>query len=175
MSILALQSSWWWRGSWLLYLICLPGVSWWLSGSSSRCHGVVCGLWLWYFLIILTYYFLYFDLVLYLCSNLKWPNEYVMIASNIIKMTFYTGTHVSLNLLNEFSAGLAFYRFFTKSLINPIIQEHELLILFIIHVHIHVLWNIILAWFFFKIWSKLCTYRWHWCHFLALLKVVDRF
>ena len=32
-------------------------VSWWLSGSSSRCHGVVCSLWLWYFLIILTYYF----------------------------------------------------------------------------------------------------------------------
>ena len=29
-------------------------VSWWLSGSSSRCHRVVCGLWLWYFLIILT-------------------------------------------------------------------------------------------------------------------------
>ena len=28
-----------------------------LIGSSSRCHGVVCGLWLWYFLIILTYYF----------------------------------------------------------------------------------------------------------------------
>ena len=43
--------------SWLLCLICLPGVSWWLSGSSSRCHGVVCGLWLWYFLIIPTYYF----------------------------------------------------------------------------------------------------------------------
>ena len=40
----------------LLGLICLPGVSWWLSCSSSRCHGVVCGLWLWYFLIILTYY-----------------------------------------------------------------------------------------------------------------------
>ena len=57
MSILVLQSSWWGRESWLLYLICLPGVSWWLSGSSSRCHGVVCGLWLWYFLIILTYYF----------------------------------------------------------------------------------------------------------------------
>ena len=58
MSILALQSSWLGRESWLLCLICLPGVSWWLSGSSSRCHGVVCGLWLWYFLIILTYYFL---------------------------------------------------------------------------------------------------------------------
>ena len=56
-SILVLQSSWWGRESWLLYLICLPGVSWWLSGSFSRCHGVVCSLWLWYFLIILTYYF----------------------------------------------------------------------------------------------------------------------
>ena len=41
--------------------VCLPGVSWWLSGSSSRCHGVVCGLWLWYFLIILTSYFCYFS------------------------------------------------------------------------------------------------------------------
>ena len=57
-SILVLQSSWWGRESWLLYFICLPGVSRWLSGSSSRCHRVVCGLWLWYFLIILTYYFL---------------------------------------------------------------------------------------------------------------------
>ena len=57
MSILVLQSSWWERESWLLCLICLPGVSWWLSGSSSGCHRVVCGLWLWYFLIILTYYF----------------------------------------------------------------------------------------------------------------------
>ena len=54
MSILVVQSSWWGRESWLLCLICLPGVSWWLSGSSSRCHGVVCGLWLWYFLIIFT-------------------------------------------------------------------------------------------------------------------------
>ena len=56
MSILVLQSSWWGRESWLLCLICLPGDSWWLSGSSSRCHGVVRSLWLWYFLIILTYY-----------------------------------------------------------------------------------------------------------------------
>ena len=54
MSNLVLQSSWWERESWLLCLICLPSVSWWLSGSSSRCHGVVCSLWLWYFLIILT-------------------------------------------------------------------------------------------------------------------------
>ena len=57
MSILVLQSSWWGRESWLLCLICLPGVSWWLSGSFSRCYRVVYGLWLWYFLIILTYYF----------------------------------------------------------------------------------------------------------------------
>ena len=56
-SFLVLQSSWWGRESWLLCLICLPGVSWWLGGSSSRCHGVVSSLWLWYFLIILTYYF----------------------------------------------------------------------------------------------------------------------
>ena len=54
MSILVLQSSWWGWESWLLCLICLPGVSWWLSSSSSWCHGVVCSLWLWYFLIILT-------------------------------------------------------------------------------------------------------------------------
>ena len=57
MSILVLQSSWWGRESWLICIKCLPGVSWWLSGSSSRCHGVVCSLWLWYILIILTYYF----------------------------------------------------------------------------------------------------------------------
>ena len=57
MSVLVLQSSWWGRKSWLLCLICLPGVSWWLSSPSSRCHRVVCGLWLWYFLIILTYVF----------------------------------------------------------------------------------------------------------------------
>ena len=48
MSILVLQSSWWGRESWLVCLICLPGVSWWLSCSSSQCHGVVCSLWLWY-------------------------------------------------------------------------------------------------------------------------------
>ena len=38
MPILVLQSSWWGRESWLLCLVCLPGVSWWLCGSSSRCH-----------------------------------------------------------------------------------------------------------------------------------------
>ena len=57
MSILVLQSSWWGRESWLFCFVCLPGVSWWLGGSSLRCHGVVCGLWLWYFQTIITYYF----------------------------------------------------------------------------------------------------------------------
>ena len=57
MSLLVLQSSWWGRESWLLYFVCLPGVSWLLCGSSSQWHGFVCSLWLWYFLIILTYYF----------------------------------------------------------------------------------------------------------------------
>ena len=49
MSILVLQSSWWGRESWLPCLICLPGVSWWLSGLNSRYYGGVCSLWLWYF------------------------------------------------------------------------------------------------------------------------------
>ena len=56
MSILVLQSSFSGRESWLLCLICLPGVSWWLSGSSFWCHGFVCGLWLgisWSYLLFL--------------------------------------------------------------------------------------------------------------------------
>ena len=69
MSILVLQSSWWGRESWLLCLICLPGALWWLNGSSSRCHGAVCSLWLWYFLIILTYHF-WKPIVVYL---FEWP------------------------------------------------------------------------------------------------------
>ena len=58
MFILVLQSSWWDRESWLLCLVCPSGVSWLLCGSSSWCHGFVCSLWLWYFLIILTFYLL---------------------------------------------------------------------------------------------------------------------
>ena len=57
MSILVLQAFWWGRESGLLYFVCLPCVSWLLCGSSSRCHRFVCSLWLWYFLIILTYFF----------------------------------------------------------------------------------------------------------------------
>ena len=45
MSLLVLQSSWWGRENWLLCLVCLPGISWLLCGSSSRCYGLVCRLW----------------------------------------------------------------------------------------------------------------------------------
>ena len=54
-SIVVLQSSRCGRDSWLLCFVCLRGVSWLLCGSSSRCHGFVYSLWLWYFLIILTF------------------------------------------------------------------------------------------------------------------------
>ena len=56
-SILVLQSSRWGRESWLLCFVCLPGGLRLLWGSSSRCHGVFCSLWLSYFLIILINYF----------------------------------------------------------------------------------------------------------------------
>ena len=42
----------WGREPPLLCFVCLPGVSWVFCGSSSRCHGFVCSLWLRYFLII---------------------------------------------------------------------------------------------------------------------------
>ena len=57
MSILVLQSSWWERESWLLCLVCLPGVSWLLRDSSSWFHGFICSLWLCFFLIKLAYHF----------------------------------------------------------------------------------------------------------------------
>ena len=40
MSILFLQSSWWGRESWLLCLVCLPGVSWWLCGFPRGAMGL---------------------------------------------------------------------------------------------------------------------------------------
>ena len=54
-----------------------PRVSWWLSGSSSRGHEVVCGLWLWYmyFLIILSYYFRISKVLLYIVLNWKHLNR----------------------------------------------------------------------------------------------------
>ena len=66
----SLSSSLHWKATtssiWLFCLACLPGVSWLLCDSSSRCCGFVCNLWLWYFLIILTYYF---------CTSSGWVNS----------------------------------------------------------------------------------------------------
>ena len=76
-SILALQSPWWGRESWLLCFVCLPGVSSVLSGSSSRYHGFVCSLWRWYFLIILTYYFWY-------CVFISMRRLFVMLKTSLV-------------------------------------------------------------------------------------------
>ena len=56
MSILFLQSSWRGRESWLLCFYCLVLLLWVFCGSSSQCPGLVCSVWLWYFLIILTFW-----------------------------------------------------------------------------------------------------------------------
>ena len=89
MSVVVL--SWWGRKSWLLCWICLPAVSWWLSGSSSRCHGVVCGLWLWYLLIILTYYFRINDIRVYMIST-----KYLELAKECLVMCYTCNKAVSL-------------------------------------------------------------------------------
>ena len=77
MPLLVLQLSWWGRESWLLCLVCLSGVLWLLCGFSSWCHGFVCTLWLWYFLIILAYYFFVFLSLSKCCvadfGTLCWP------------------------------------------------------------------------------------------------------
>ena len=113
MSIQVLQSSWWGRESWLLCLICLPGVLWGLSGSSSRCHGVVCSLWLWYFLIILTYYFLYYGnnsksikgrvTILALCtsSHADWYLYKVSWIEHVIALCFVVRYFMSIQVLQS--------------------------------------------------------------------------
>ena len=95
MSILVLQSSWWRRESWLL-CFCLPGVLWWLSGSSLRCHGVVCGLWLWYFLIILTLLFL-------------WHHSYTCISDNIKNISVYLHCSYLLKLTSKRHTSMMFF------------------------------------------------------------------
>ena len=77
MSILILQF-WWGRESWLLRLVCLPGVSWLLFGSSWRYHGFSavcdCGISWSYslFLIVLTKIFLVqFTVIIYTCILIR--------------------------------------------------------------------------------------------------------
>ena len=74
-SLLVLQSSWRGRESWLLCFKCLPDVLWLLvfCGSYSRCLGLVCSVWSWCFLIMLTYFLV--DLAISLCSQF-WPRGY---------------------------------------------------------------------------------------------------
>ena len=100
MSILVLQSSWWGRESWLLCLICLPGVSWWLSGSSSRCHGVVCSLWLWYFLIILTYYFCNIDSSLVKMAHPEITCFYIVIWNLINSKSLWLEMNIQVSKLS---------------------------------------------------------------------------
>ena len=58
MSFLVLQPSWRGRGSWLLCSYCLLDVLLLVMScsSSARCHGLACSLFLWYFLVVLTYF-----------------------------------------------------------------------------------------------------------------------
>ena len=55
----------WGGGGWLLCFDCLPGMLWLLvfCDSSSRCHGLLCSVWLWYFLLI--------SLTFWYCTNCK--------------------------------------------------------------------------------------------------------
>ena len=57
-SFLVLQSSWRGNESWLLYFVWLPGALWLLlfCGSISRYRGLVCSVWLCFFLITLIYF-----------------------------------------------------------------------------------------------------------------------
>ena len=98
---------------------CLVG---WLSSSSLRCRGVVCSLWLWFFLIILTYYFRLFIASLKIlgprpsnpvafdgskafvydctCSDvtfgmLKQTSEGILSFKNWFKLVIFTSSHLS--------------------------------------------------------------------------------
>ena len=66
---LVLQSSWWGRESWLLCFNCLSDVLWLLvfCGFSSRCQGLGCSVWLWYFLMIITCFFVF----VFMCFSLN--------------------------------------------------------------------------------------------------------
>ena len=74
-SILVLQSSWRGRESWLLCYYRLTDVLllYMFCGSSSQCLGLVCSMWLWYFLIKLTCFLPYHTSKFHFnCLNDKW-------------------------------------------------------------------------------------------------------
>ena len=70
---LVLQSSCWGRESWLLWINCLLNALWQsvFCGSSSLWRGLVCGVWLWYFLIILTCFFMHLQSLKFRCHMVK--------------------------------------------------------------------------------------------------------
>ena len=55
---LVLKSSGWGRESWVLYFCCVLNAMFLLSffGPSSRCRGLVCSMYLWHSLVVLTYF-----------------------------------------------------------------------------------------------------------------------
>ena len=57
-TFLVVQSFLWGRESWLLYFCCVLNVMSLLSffGSSSQYNGLVCRMWLWHFLVLLTWF-----------------------------------------------------------------------------------------------------------------------
>ena len=80
---LVLKSSYWRRESLLLCFVCLPGFSWLLYGSSSRCHSFFCSLWLWYYLIILTIFSRG-------GSGVDWLNVFINVFGSFIHKSFVT-------------------------------------------------------------------------------------
>ena len=67
-SFLVLQSSWWGKESWLLFVFLVS------CSSSSRCRELVCSLWLRYFLTILIYFFHTYPL--FKASAKEWDRGY---------------------------------------------------------------------------------------------------
>ena len=91
-SVIVLQSSLRGRENWLLCFNCLSYVLFLLifCGSSSRCHGLVCSVWLWYFLVIFTYFFKVVTIIAYVVSITKKSRntDMTLAVSNILKIWF---------------------------------------------------------------------------------------
>ena len=131
-----LQSSWWGkRESWLLYLNCLPGVLWLLvlCDPFSRRLGLVCSVWLWYILIILTC-FLKTILVSILCwyvFHILVLQQYWVLAENRIPLKPVLGRVrivalplVLMNRLNKTEYAVFLYCRFSLFLKDPFFPDY---------------------------------------------------
>ena len=92
-------SSWWGRESWLLCLVCLPGVSCLLCGSSSRGNVFVCSLWLWYFLIIIFTNFFCFHCVCFFVVWSLFCNVVLSVISSFVIISLRKRAMVALRWL----------------------------------------------------------------------------